>query len=153
MKKLLLGLFIFCFSSEAYAIKVEDMYKLCKPYHTSGYTVEDKDATICMGYMKGLIDAGAKVCGSISIHLCYEKDKLCSYDNRNSFEIYLTHLHKLKHANNRNANLNDVIQSFIHYVEKYYRKWDKEKKNKYKNVADIKEYFLHREFECKKYAY
>ena len=153
MKKLLFGLFMFCFSFEAYAIKVEDMYKLCKPYHTSGYTVEDKDATICMGYMKGLIDAGAEVCGSISIYLCHTKDKDCSYDHRSGLEKYLTHPFKDQHANNPNANLNDVIQSFIHYVEKYYKKWDKNRKDKYKKVTDLKPYFLHEEFPCKKEPY
>ena len=128
MKKLLLGIFIFCFSFEAYSIKVEDMYKLCKPYHTSGYSIEDKETTICMGYMKGLIDAGAKVCGSISIYLCHTKDKDCNYVSSSGMVKYLTQPFKDQHANNPNANLNDVIQSFIHYVEKYYKNWIKTEK-------------------------
>ena len=153
MKKLLFGLFMFCFSFEAYAIKVEDMYKLCKPYHTSEYKIEDMNATICRAYIKGLIDAGGAVCDSISFYLCDENNKSCNYDGVGTLKKYLTHDHKLKHANNRYAKINDVIQSFIHYVEKYFKKWDSAKKYRFQNVSSIKTYFLHREFPYKKYPY
>jgi hypothetical protein len=56
MKKLLLIPFLLMslVSSPSWAINVEYLYKICKPYQNNGFNVEKTDDIICHTYLVGI---------------------------------------------------------------------------------------------------
>ena len=65
MKKFVLLLLLILYSSNAFSMSVKTLYEICKPYHSSGFKDNNNGATVCIGYVSGLVHAGFENCESI----------------------------------------------------------------------------------------
>jgi hypothetical protein len=59
-------------SNESKAIPNEDLFKACKRYTESGFKITTIQHTLCMSYMRGVIDTASLLCHSAG--LIDEKD-------------------------------------------------------------------------------